>query len=67
MKEGFGELTEAEIESYGKHKTQMMYGKYNGYRIGFMLIAALGLTMILLYWHNNRIVPIGGSLIAHEA
>lgn len=42
----------------------MMYGKYNGYRIGFMMSGAIALTMVLFYWHKNRLLPIGGTLIA---
>jgi hypothetical protein len=45
----------------------MMYGKYNGYRIGFTVLITFGLGMMFVAWHKFRIRSVGGTAIAYQA
>jgi hypothetical protein len=45
----------------------MMYGKYNGYRVGITLVLTFAMITVFLTWHIYRIIPVGGTLIAHQA
>lgn len=45
----------------------MMYGKYNGYRIGISVLLTVGLITLFLSFHQFRIKPITGTLIAFQA
>ncbi len=44
-----------------------MYGKYNGYRVGITLVLTFAMITVFLTWHIYRIIPVGGTLIAHQA
>lgn len=43
-----------------------MYGKYSGYRIGFITISIIGGFSLALYLHKFRFRPIKGSVISSE-
>lgn len=45
----------------------MMYGKYNGYRVGFTVLITFGLGMMFVAWHKFRIRSVGGTAIAYQA
>lgn len=67
MTEGLENLSEAELESYSRHKTQAMYGKYNSYRVMMFFVSAIGAGLFFVYWHRHRLQPIGGTIIGKEA
>lgn len=41
-----------------------MYGKYGGYRVGFMTIFMIAGFSLAMYFHKLRFKPIGGTIIA---
>ena len=57
-------MTEAELESYSKQKTMAMYGKHSNYRVMSIIVLSIAAGLFGLYWHQYRLQPVGGTLIA---
>jgi hypothetical protein len=68
LHENIGNLTEAELEGYSKHKTQMMYSQhFSGYKFFIMFGFFCFLVLLKPYFHNSRMTPVSNSLIEQLA
>ncbi len=43
----------------------MMYGKYNNYRMGFMLLVVFGAVMGFSAWNMFKLKAVTGTIIAY--